>query len=69
VQAGVRLEAEHEQRRRSLAGLAGKVDRYDMIAPHVYFAGDTAILTYRLVSPRPRPDDTTHWIDGGLPPN
>lgn len=27
-----------------------KVDRYEMIAPHVYRAGDMAVLTYNLIS-------------------
>src|SRR5688572_17940940 len=33
-----------------------KIDRYDMIAPHVHRAGDVAILTYNLVSHSRRPD-------------
>jgi ketosteroid isomerase-like protein len=33
-----------------------KVDRYEMIAPHVDRAGDAAILTYNLVSHGRRPD-------------
>jgi ketosteroid isomerase-like protein len=33
-----------------------KVDRYEMIAPHVHRAGDAAILTYNLVSHGRRPD-------------
>lgn len=44
--------------RRLLEPLKGiiKIDRYEMIAPHVYRAGDAAILTYKLVSHGRRPD-------------
>jgi ketosteroid isomerase-like protein len=41
-----------------------KVDRYEMIAPHVYRAGDAAVLTYNLVSHSRRPDGAatvTRW--------
>jgi uncharacterized protein (TIGR02246 family) len=41
-----------------------KVDRYEMIAPHVRRAGDIAILTYNLVSHGLRPDGSeivTRW--------
>ena len=41
-----------------------KVDHYEMIAPHVYRAGDAAVLTYNLVSQGRRPDGeaaTTRW--------
>lgn len=41
-----------------------KVDRYEMIAPHVYRAGDVAILTYNLVSHSRRPNGAaavTRW--------
>jgi ketosteroid isomerase-like protein len=53
-----------------------KIDRYEMIAPHVHRAGDIAIFTYNLVSHSRRPDGSagvTRWnvsavyrqIDGG----
>jgi ketosteroid isomerase-like protein len=53
-----------------------KVDRYEMIAPHVYRSGDIAVLTYNLISHSRRPDGSaavTRWnvsavyrqIDGG----
>ena len=36
-----------------------KVDRYEMIAPHVYAAGGMATLTYNLISHARRPDGGT----------
>ena len=53
-----------------------KIDRYEMIGPHVYRSGDVAILTYNLISHSRRPDGSagvTRWnisavyrqIDGG----
>jgi ketosteroid isomerase-like protein len=41
-----------------------KVDRYEMIGPHVHRAGDIAIFTYNLVSHSRRPDGSagvTRW--------
>jgi len=54
-----------------------KIDRYEMIAPHAYRAGEVAILTYNLVSHSRRPDGSAgiaRWnvsavyrqIEGGL---
>ena len=47
-----------------LEPLTGKirVDRYDMLNPDVQRHGDTALLTFNLVSYRKRPDGSEHPI-------
>ena len=44
--------------RQALGPIKGlvKIDRYEMLAPHVYRSGDVAILTYNLVSYGRAPD-------------